>query len=56
MTLARGSWAGVLGVLFAFATAGPADAQYFGRTPVQWERLEFEVLKTEHFDIYFYPA
>jgi hypothetical protein len=54
MTVARGFVAGVLGVVFALASA-PADAQYFGRTPVQWERLEFQVLKTEHFDIYYYP-
>src|SRR3972149_3881597 len=32
-----------------------AHAQYFGRNSVQWERLQFEVLKTEHFDVYFYP-
>jgi Tol biopolymer transport system component len=38
------------------AGAGTASAQqYFGRNPVQWERLKFEVLKTSHFDIYFYP-
>jgi hypothetical protein len=55
MTLARGYWAGALGLAIAFAMATPADAQYFGRTPVQWERLPFEVLKTAHFDIYYYP-
>jgi Tol biopolymer transport system component len=36
------------------AAAGPASAQYFGRNPVQWERLKFEILKTEHFDIHYY--
>jgi Tol biopolymer transport system component len=55
MTLARGAWAAVLGLVFAFAAPRPAAAQYFGRTPVQWERLDFQVLKTEHFDIYYYP-
>jgi Tol biopolymer transport system component len=35
--------------------ADPAAAQYFGRTPVQWEKLKFEVLKTDHFDVHFYP-
>jgi Tol biopolymer transport system component len=44
----------VVGVI-ACTWAGTADAQYFGRNPVQWERLKFEVLKTEHFDIHFYP-
>jgi hypothetical protein len=54
MRLGRGAWAAAFAGVFAFVTAGPADAQYFGRTPVQWERLEFEVLKTQHFDIYYY--
>jgi Tol biopolymer transport system component len=31
-----------------------ANAQYFGRNKVQWERFNFKVLKTEHFDIYYY--
>src|SRR5262245_25631305 len=33
----------------------PARAQYFGRNAVQWEHLQFQVLKTAHFDIYYYP-
>src|SRR3954470_20056027 len=33
----------------------PAGAQYFGRNKVQNERLEFRTLRTEHFDIYYYP-
>jgi len=32
-----------------------ASAQYFGRNKVQFKDLDFEVMKTEHFDIYFYP-
>ena len=32
-----------------------ADAQYFGRNKVQNARLEFRTLRTEHFDIYYYP-
>jgi len=31
-----------------------ANAQYFGRNKVQWEQFNFKVLKTEHFDIYYY--
>jgi Tol biopolymer transport system component len=46
---------GVLSVLLAMSLAPAAHAQYFGRNPVQWERLKFEVLKTEHFDIHYYP-
>jgi surface antigen Omp85-like protein/WD40 repeat protein len=34
----------------------PASAQYFGRNKVQYRTFDFEVLKTEHFDIYFYPS
>src|SRR6266446_6889713 len=36
-------------------TAASADAQYFGRNKVQNGRLEFRTLRTEHFDIYYYP-
>jgi hypothetical protein len=32
-----------------------AQAQYFGRNKVQYRSFDFEVLKTEHFDLYFYP-
>ena len=41
--------------VLAFAIAPPADAQYFGRNSVQWDRLKFEILKTDHFDVYYYP-
>ena len=37
------------------ASAVPAEAQYFGRNKVQYEDFEFQVLETEHFDIYYYP-
>ena len=32
----------------------PAEAQYFGRNKVHYDRLDFRVLQTEHFDIYYY--
>jgi Tol biopolymer transport system component len=41
--------------VLALAFAPPAGAQYFGRNAVQWDRLKFEVLKTDHFDVYYYP-
>lgn len=41
-------------VLLTLSTATPAHAQYFGRNKVQYREFKFEVLKTEHFDIYFY--
>lgn len=42
--------------LAALLAAPAADAQYFGRNKVLWEDFEFQVLETEHFDIYYYPA
>jgi Tol biopolymer transport system component len=36
--------------------ATPVSAQYFGRNKVQYKKLDFQVMKTEHFDIYFYPS
>jgi Tol biopolymer transport system component len=39
----------------ALAPAHSAEAQYFGRNKVQYKKLDFQTLKTEHFDIYFYP-
>ena len=42
-------------VVFALLLAATtANAQYFGRNKVQWEHFDFKVLKTEHFDIYYY--
>ena len=35
--------------------AQPAAAQYFGQNKVQYRHLDFSVLETEHFDVYFYP-
>src|SRR5438067_9209881 len=50
--LARAS---TLAVACAMVAAAPASAQYFGRNKVQYRKLDFQILKTEHFDIYFYP-
>jgi Tol biopolymer transport system component len=43
------------GVLVLLVLASPASGQYFGRNKVQYKKLDFQVMKTEHFDIYFYP-
>ena len=45
----------VLAFLVA-ADVRPADAQYFGRNKVQYEQFDWRILKTDHFDLYFYPA
>src|SRR3954464_4966049 len=37
------------------AAGTPLSAQYFGRNKVQYQKFDFRVLKTEHFDVYFYP-
>jgi hypothetical protein len=39
----------------AWACAAPLSAQYFGRNKVQFKHLDFQVIQTEHFDLYFYP-
>jgi hypothetical protein len=44
----------VVSLCAAFLLATPAEAQYFGRNKVHYDRLDFRVLKTEHFDIYYY--
>ncbi|HSR15171.1 MAG TPA: hypothetical protein VLL51_05435, partial [Gemmatimonadales bacterium] len=31
-----------------------AGAQYFGRNKVQWDRFDFRVIQTQHFDIHYY--
>jgi hypothetical protein len=33
----------------------PAAAQYFGRNKVQYRTFDFQVQKSEHFDLYYYP-
>jgi Tol biopolymer transport system component len=40
--------------LFLLSVSTTLNAQYFGRNKVQWEQFDFKVLKTEHFDIYYY--
>jgi hypothetical protein len=42
--------------LLTIHSASSVSAQYFGRNKVQYKKLDFQVLKTEHFDIYFYPT
>ena len=44
----------VLSLAAVLSVATSADAQYFGRNKVHYDRLDFRVLQTEHFDIYYY--
>lgn len=58
MSTPRSGPGGVVWLLvtaLALALASPVHAQYFGRNKVQYESFDFRVLKTEHFDVYFYP-
>ena len=36
-------------------SAPTARAQYFGQNKVQYRDFDFQVMKTRHFDIYYYP-
>lgn len=43
-------------LLFCLAFAGIVQGQYyFGRNKVHYNQFEWHVLRTEHFDIYYYP-
>ena len=41
--------------LFALLLGPVVTAQYFGQNKVRFKTMDFEILMTEHFDIYFYP-
>jgi WD40 repeat protein len=41
--------------LLLFVSCASAQFFYFGRNKVQYTEFEWHVLKTEHFDIYYYP-
>ncbi len=43
-----------LAIFLLVSATSPAQAQYFGRNKVQYKEFKFEVLKTDHFDVYFY--
>ena len=45
-----------LALLACCGFSAPAAAQYFGQNKVQYRSFDFQVLKTEHFDIYFYES
>ena len=50
-------------LLAALALAAPATAHaqyyfngYFGQNKVQYSKFDFQIIQTDHFDIYFYPS
>ncbi|MCG8603735.1 hypothetical protein MJD09_01890, partial [bacterium] len=44
-------------VVFVFAAAIPNShgQYYFGRNKIQYDDFQWKILKTQHFDVYFYP-
>ena len=50
--------AGLFALLGALLVGVPAPvaAQYFGRNKVQYEQFDWRIMRTSHFDQYFYPA
>lgn len=44
----------VLAVLATVLAPADASAQYFGRNKVQYRAFDFQIISTEHFDVYFY--
>jgi hypothetical protein len=48
--------AAALGILLTLFIAGSSNAQYyFGQNKIQYTDFDWQVLTTEHFNIYFYP-
>src|SRR5438477_3964420 len=43
-----------LGLLLACVPSA-LQAQYFGRQKVQYEEFDWQVMKTPHFDLHYYP-
>ena len=44
----------VLSLCAVVLTATAAHAQYFGRNKVHYDRLDFRILQTDHFTVYYY--
>ena len=42
-------------VILLFLGFSVSFAQYFGQNKVKYEDFQFKILKTDHFDIYYYP-
>jgi Tol biopolymer transport system component len=53
----RSAAAAVLAAAALLVSGGvePLEGQYFGRNNPQYRTFDFQVLRTQHFDIYYYP-
>ena len=45
----------IVAVCAPLLVADSAHAQYFGRNKVQYRAFDFQIIRTEHFDVYYYP-
>jgi len=45
----------ILLLVLKFPVVSPCQGFYFGRNKIQYENFNWQVLETEHFNIYFYP-
>lgn len=54
MRVAVRPWVVAACLASAGLVASPASGQYFGQNKVQYRSFKYEVLTTDHFDIYFY--
>src|SRR5688500_6831 len=52
--MVRNTAAAFVSVCLVLIASQAAYAQYFGRNKVHYDRLELQLLQTEHFDIYYY--
>ena len=52
--MVRNGAVAVVSLFALLAAASGADAQYFGRNKVHYDRLDFRLLQTDHFDIHYY--
>jgi Tol biopolymer transport system component len=52
----RAAFAILPALLVAALTAVPADAAQFGRNKVQYRTYDWQIVHTEHFDVYFYAG
>jgi Tol biopolymer transport system component len=44
-----------ISTLAVFLLSPGLEAQYFGRNKVQYQKFDFRIIKTKHFDVYYYP-
>jgi Tol biopolymer transport system component len=45
----------IVGLLFSAVSVSLAQFYYFGHNKVQYTEFDWQILRTEHFDIYYYP-